>query len=179
MNLADNLLETMTQEIGITEEMFSMAAKRGLEDQKDNKKYFEQLIAFNNIFGSLVGLIDGKVNNNELENCKKYILKYYESTYPERQLEAIDSALYSKDCYEYIKYAEKHLIIDKIDLELLKEFSLAYIKGYNLSREVTLKSVLSYYTKKIYFFQGFFQNIYYKLLQFSTYKLFVKMFTEL
>ena len=46
--LADNLLETMTQEIGITEEMFSMAAKRGLEDQKDNKKYFEQLIAFNN-----------------------------------------------------------------------------------------------------------------------------------
>lgn len=111
--------------------------------------YKQELIAFNNIFGSLVGLIDGKVNNNELENCKKYILKYYESTYPERQLEAIDSALYSKDCYEYIKYAEKHLIIDKIDLELLKEFSLAYIKGYNLSREVTLKSVLSYYTKKI------------------------------
>ena len=100
--------------------------------------YKQELIAFNNIFGSLVGLIDGKVNNNELENCKKYILKYYESTYPERQLEAIDSALYSKDCYEYIKYAEKHLIIDKIDLELLKEFSLAYIKGYNLSREVTL-----------------------------------------
>lgn len=111
--------------------------------------YKQELIAFNNIFGSLVGLIDGKVNNNELENCKKYILKYYESTYPERQLEAIDSALYSKHCYEYIKYAEKHLIIDKIDLELLKEFSLAYIKGYNLSREVTLKSVLSYYTKKI------------------------------
>ena len=48
ITLADNLLETMTQEIGITEEMFCMAAKRGLEDQKENKKYFEQLIAFNN-----------------------------------------------------------------------------------------------------------------------------------
>jgi len=48
ITLADNLLETMSQEIGITEEMFCMAAKRGLEDQKENKKYFEQLIAFNN-----------------------------------------------------------------------------------------------------------------------------------
>ena len=46
--LADNLLETMTQELDITEEMFCMAAKRGLEDQKENRKYFEQLIAFNN-----------------------------------------------------------------------------------------------------------------------------------
>ena len=48
ITLADNLLETMTQEIGITEGMFCLAAKRGLEDQKENKKYFEQLIAFNN-----------------------------------------------------------------------------------------------------------------------------------
>ena len=46
--LADNLLETLTQDLGITEEMFCLAAKRGLEDQKENKKYFEQLIAFNN-----------------------------------------------------------------------------------------------------------------------------------
>ena len=48
ISLADNLLETMTQELDITEEMFCMAAKRGLEDQKENRKYFEQLIAFNN-----------------------------------------------------------------------------------------------------------------------------------
>ena len=48
ITLADSLLETLTQEIGITEEMFCLAAKKGLEDQKDNKKYFEQLIAFNN-----------------------------------------------------------------------------------------------------------------------------------
>ena len=48
ISLADNLLETMTQELDITEEMFCMAAKRGLEDDKENRKYFEQLIAFNN-----------------------------------------------------------------------------------------------------------------------------------
>ena len=48
IQLIDNLLDTITKDIGITEEMFCLAAKKGLEDQKDNKKYFEQLIAFNN-----------------------------------------------------------------------------------------------------------------------------------
>ena len=48
ISLADNLLETMTHELDITEEMFCMAAKKGLEDSKENRKYFEQLIAFNN-----------------------------------------------------------------------------------------------------------------------------------
>ena len=48
ISLADNLLETMTKELDITEEMFCMAAKRGLEDDKENRKYFEQLMAFNN-----------------------------------------------------------------------------------------------------------------------------------
>ncbi len=38
----------MTHELDITEEMFCMAAKKGLEDSKENRKYFEQLIAFNN-----------------------------------------------------------------------------------------------------------------------------------
>jgi hypothetical protein len=45
--LIDNLLETLTQDIGITEEMFCLAAKRGLRDEK-LKKYFEQLISFTN-----------------------------------------------------------------------------------------------------------------------------------
>ena len=45
--LVDNLLETLTQDIGITEEMFCLAAKRGLKDEK-LKKYFEQLISFTN-----------------------------------------------------------------------------------------------------------------------------------
>ena len=47
VQLVDNLLETITKEIGITEEMFCMAAKKGLNDPKA-KKYFEQLISFTN-----------------------------------------------------------------------------------------------------------------------------------
>lgn len=45
--LVDNLLETLTKDIGITEEMFCLAAKKGLKDEK-SKKYFEQLISFTN-----------------------------------------------------------------------------------------------------------------------------------
>ncbi len=45
--LIDNLLETLTKEIGVTEEMFCLAAKKGLKDEK-SKKYFEQLISFTN-----------------------------------------------------------------------------------------------------------------------------------
>lgn len=45
--LIDNLLETLTKDIGITEEMFCLAAKKGLNDPKA-KKYFEQLISFTN-----------------------------------------------------------------------------------------------------------------------------------
>ena len=47
IELVDNLLETLTKDIGITDEMFCLAAKKGLED-KNSKKYFEQLISFNN-----------------------------------------------------------------------------------------------------------------------------------
>lgn len=47
VSLIDNLLETLTQDLGITEEMFCMAAKKGLNEPKA-KKYFEQLISFTN-----------------------------------------------------------------------------------------------------------------------------------
>ena len=47
IELVDNLLATLTKDIGITDEMFCLAAKKGLEDEK-SKKYFEQLISFTN-----------------------------------------------------------------------------------------------------------------------------------
>ena len=47
IQLIDNLLETITKDIGITEEMFCLAAKKGLKEPKA-KKYFEQLISFTN-----------------------------------------------------------------------------------------------------------------------------------
>ena len=97
-----------------------------------------------------MGLIDSKGTGKDFQACKDFVLKYYETTYPEKQLEAIDNALYSNNCYEYIKYAKKNLISDNRDLKLLEEFFKAYTKGYILSNSVTLKSVLPYYAKKIF-----------------------------
>ena len=42
-----NLIEKSLTELGITEEMFCLAAKKGLENPVA-KKYFEQLISFTN-----------------------------------------------------------------------------------------------------------------------------------
>lgn len=108
----------------------------------------KELIAYNNIIGSLIGLIDGKGKSKELDDCKKLVLNYYEFSYPEKQLDCIDTALYSKDCYEYINFAVENLITDNRDLEIIKEFSAAYLKGYNLSKDVSLRSSLPYYVKK-------------------------------
>ena len=47
VQLIDNLLDTITKDLGITEEMFCLAAKKGLKEPKA-KKYFEQLISFTN-----------------------------------------------------------------------------------------------------------------------------------
>ena len=47
VQLIDNLLDTLTKDLGITEEMFCLAAKKGLNEPKA-KKYFEQLISFTN-----------------------------------------------------------------------------------------------------------------------------------
>ena len=47
INLTESLLEASLKEFGITDQMFCLAAKKGLEDP-ENKKYFEQLIAFTN-----------------------------------------------------------------------------------------------------------------------------------
>lgn len=45
--LVDNLLDKVLKECGLTEEQFLLASKKGLENEK-HKKYFEQLISFNN-----------------------------------------------------------------------------------------------------------------------------------
>lgn len=45
--LIENLLEASLKELGVTDEMFCLAAKKGLE-QPEDKKYFEQLISFTN-----------------------------------------------------------------------------------------------------------------------------------
>ena len=115
-----------------------------------NNSWYKELVAYNNIIGSLIGLIDGKGNSEELKNCKDFVLRYYEQTYPEKQLESIDNALFSKKCSEYLDYATANLTTDKRDLEILKSFIKAYSLGKKVSKDVSLRSVLPYYSKKIY-----------------------------
>ena len=117
------------------------------DDYSNN--WYGELVSYNNIIGSLIGLIDSKGQGKELQDCKDFILKYYEATYPEKQLEVIDEIIYSKDCCEYIKYASNNLVFNNVDVEILKEFSSAYIKGYNLGNKVSLKATLPYYAKKM------------------------------
>ena len=45
--LVDNLLEKILKDCDLTEEQFVLASKKGLDNEK-HKKYFEQLISFNN-----------------------------------------------------------------------------------------------------------------------------------
>ena len=121
-------------------------------DEKDefSNDWYDELVSYNNIMGSLIGIIDSKGTGKEFQDCKDLVLRYYESTYPEKQLDIIDEALYSKHCFQYINYGLEHLITDKVDLNLLKEFSKSYLKGYNLGNKVSLKIVLPYYVKKMY-----------------------------
>ena len=114
VTLADNLLETLTQEIGITEEMFCLAAKKGLEDQKDNKKYFEQLIAFNNYtyFKNLM-----TKRNLHLEKIA------YQEMMKDKEKEAKEEG--KKNDEEIKQLTEQQNIAEKGELECALKMSIA------------------------------------------------------
>ena len=92
----------------------------------DNKKdysndWYDEIVSYNNIIGSIIGLIDSKGTGKEFQDCKDLVLKYYETTYPEKQLEIIDKALYSKDCFQYINYGLNNLKKNNIYLKIKKK----------------------------------------------------------
>ena len=116
ITLADNLLETMTQEIGITEEMFCLAAKRGLEDQKENKKYFEQLIAFNN-YNYFKNLMTKR--NLHLEKIA------YEEMMKDKQKESQAQPENNDNNVELQKLKEEQNKAEKGELECALKMSLA------------------------------------------------------
>ena len=116
ITLADNLLETMTQEIGITEEMFCMAAKRGLEDEKENKKYFEQLIAFNN-YNYFKNLMTKR--NLHLEKIA------YEEMMKDKQKESQEQPENKDNNEELEKLKEEQSKAEKGELECALKMSIA------------------------------------------------------
>ena len=125
VTLADNLLETLTQEIGITEEMFCLAAKKGLEDQKDNKKYFEQLIAFNNYtyFKNLM-----TKRNLHLEKIA------YQEMMKDKEKEAKEEG--KKNDEEIKQLTEQQNIAEKGELECAMKMSLALEEEEKKLREL-------------------------------------------
>ena len=112
--LADNLLQTLTEEIGITEEMFCLAAKKGLEDEKDNKKYFEQLIAFSN-YNYFKNLMTKR--NLHLEKIA------YQEMMKDKEKEAKDTGKQNED--EIQKLAQQQNNAEKAELECAYKMSLA------------------------------------------------------
>ena len=108
-----------------------------------------ELKAFNNIIGSLLGVIDGKGNNKVISTCRDFVLDYYDMTCPFNQSIEIDNAIYYKDCYQYLQYVIQEVEISRKDLEKIREFSKAYLKGFNYSKDISLESILRYYANKI------------------------------
>ena len=96
--LVDNLLEVSLMKLGITEEMFCLAAKKGLENPIA-KKYFEQLISFTNY-------------------------NYFKSLMTKRNIQLEEMAL-NKMNGENIKIKKKQNKKDKNDRELQEAINLS------------------------------------------------------
>ena len=47
------------------------------EDTNTDLTWKKELISYNNIMGSLIGLIDGRGVGIDFKNCKDFVLKYY------------------------------------------------------------------------------------------------------
>ena len=137
--LIDNLLEKLCKESKITEEMFLLAAKKGLEDDK-NKKYFEQLIAFNNFnyFKAMmtkrnyqiIAMVE-KEMEKEREKNKKINAKKEEKKLSDKEMQqAIKMSLALED--------EKRRIaaIEEEDLKRAIKLSILEAQNKNLPKPV-------------------------------------------
>ena len=137
--LIDNLLEKLCKESKITEEMFLLAAKKGLEDDK-NKKYFEQLIAFNNFnyFKAMmtkrnyqiIAMVEKEMEKEKQKN-KKSSSKKEEKKFSDKEMQqAIKMSLALED--------EKRRIaaIEEEDLKRAIKLSILESQNKNLPKPV-------------------------------------------
>ncbi len=132
--LVDNLLETSLTELGITEEMFCLAAKKGLENPVA-KKYFEQLISFTNYnyFKSLMTkrniqleeMAMSQMNGEPINNKKKKINK----NDPELQ-EAIKMSLAVEEEKRKLKALEERELKRAIKMSLINSNQNPVVESY-------------------------------------------------
>ena len=140
--LIENYLETSFKELGISDEMFCLAAKKGLEDPKD-KKYFEQLISFNNYnyFKNLMTKRNLQLEKMAYEEMKNSEMKYQNINNQTNNQE--DLNMLKKLEEEELKAAiqmslsleeEKRKLKAIEDLELKKAISKSKIAQNNISK---------------------------------------------
>ena len=132
--LVDNLLETSLTELGITEEMFCLAAKKGLENPVA-KKYFEQLISFTNYnyFKSLMTkrniqleeMAMSQMNGEPINNKKKKKNK----NDPELQ-EAIKMSLAVEEEKRKLKALEERELKRAIKMSLINSNQNPVVESY-------------------------------------------------
>lgn len=139
MELIDSLLEILVKDIGITDEMFCMSAKKGLEDEKC-KKYFEQLISFTNFIYfknlmtkrnfqleelALAKMLEGKNENGEDEaipNELKEELEKKKKEYEENELQcAIKMSMAAEEEKKKLEALEEEELKKAIELSLQEE----------------------------------------------------------
>ena len=132
--LVDNLLETSLTKLGITEEMFCLAAKKGLENPVA-KKYFEQLISFTNYnyFKSLMTkrniqleeMAMSQMNGEPINNKKKKKNK----NDPELQ-EAIKMSLAVEEEKRKLKALEERELKRAIKMSLINSNQNPVVESY-------------------------------------------------
>lgn len=136
--LIENYLETSFKELGISDEMFCLAAKKGLENPND-KKYFEQLISFNN-YNYFKNLMTKR--NLQLEKMAYEEMKNANNQTNQQQINQQDLEMLKKLEEDELKAAiqmslsleeEKKKLKAIEDLELKKAISKSKIVQNNIS----------------------------------------------
>ena len=136
--LIENYLESSFKELGISDEMFCLAAKKGLENPND-KKYFEQLISFNN-YNYFKNLMTKR--NLQLEKMAYEEMKNANNQTNQQQINQQDLEMLKKLEEDELKAAiqmslsleeEKKKLKAIEDLELKKAISKSKIVQNNIS----------------------------------------------
>ena len=129
--LIENLLEASLKELGVTDEMFCLAAKKGL-DHPEDKKYFEQLISFTN-YNYFKNMMTKR--NLQLEEMA------YNEMKAKLEMEKGDNKAQIKEMEEMAKKKEKEEMEYAIKMSLALEEEIRKLKAIE---ELELKKAIKF-----------------------------------
>ena len=129
--LIENLLEASLKELGVTDEMFCLAAKKGL-DHPEDKKYFEQLISFTN-YNYFKNMMTKR--NLQLEEMA------YNEMKAKLEMEKGDNKVQIKEMEEMAKKKEKEEMEYAIKMSLALEEEIRKLKAIE---ELELKKAIKF-----------------------------------